>query len=96
MCSITRYIKNHCGTTVLGNKKHFKLNNYGSDPKCFSYVSLGQNLVFRAVFGSVSDDKYFLAVIFKGVLDNNYFLLINFKGASNDKYFFVMQILEIK
>ena len=36
MCSITRYIKNRCGTTVLGNKKHFKLNNYGSDPKCFS------------------------------------------------------------
>ena len=36
MCSITRYIKNRCGTTVFGNKKHFKLNNYGSDPKCFS------------------------------------------------------------
>ena len=30
------YIKNRCGATVLGNKKHFKLNNCGSDPKCFS------------------------------------------------------------
>ena len=25
---------------------------------------------FRALFGSVSDDKYFLAVIFKGLLDD--------------------------
>lgn len=30
-------------------------------------VSLGQNLVFKALFGGVSDDKYFLAVIFKGL-----------------------------
>ena len=29
------------------------------------FVPLGQNLVFKALFGSVSDDKYFFAVIFK-------------------------------
>ena len=39
MCSITRYIKNRCGTTVLDNKKNFKLNNCGSDPKYFSIIS---------------------------------------------------------
>ena len=26
----------------------------------FLYASLGQNLVFKALFGSMSDDKYFL------------------------------------
>ena len=38
-----------------------------------------QNLVFRAIFESVSDDKYFLAAIFKGLLDDKYFFLMIIK-----------------
>ena len=54
-------------------KKTLNLNNYGSLFKVYSDVYVWQNLVFKALFGSVSDDKYFLSVIFKGLLDDKYF-----------------------
>lgn len=46
---------------VAKNKKAAKYLLF----KGFFCVPLGQNLVFKALFGSVPDDKYFLLVIFK-------------------------------
>ena len=43
------------------------------------HACVRQNLVFKALFGSVSDDKYFLAVIFKGLLGDKYFFLMIIK-----------------
>lgn len=55
---------------VAKNKK--PLNTYCL--KAF-FMSLGQNLVFKALFGSVSDDKYFFAIVMKSVVDDKHWLL---------------------
>ena len=66
-----------CYLGIFTPKKSFAKNNtnsvFISEFVFFICVSLGQNLVFKALFGSVSDDKYFLSVIFKGLLDDKYF-----------------------
>lgn len=36
---------------------------------------LRQNLDFRAIFESVSDDKYFFAIVMKSVVDDKHWLL---------------------
>ena len=41
----------------------------------FCFACVRQNLVFRAIFGSVSDDKYFFAIVMKSVVDDKHWLL---------------------
>ena len=63
---VCRQLKN-CRKSVAVTKKRRTKSSF--------VACVRQNLVFRAIFESVLDDKYFFAIVMKSVVDDKHWLL---------------------
>ena len=64
----------HCLPTIE-KLSQVRCRNKKRRTKSSFVVCVRQNLVFQAIFGSVSDDKYFFAIVMKSVVDDKHWLL---------------------